>query len=67
MEPVEFIMETFTGYDGRAPEGPFEGIQDRVEYEGYFIRIIGVLPYPSSLSAPIEASEYRVSFVVGTR
>jgi hypothetical protein len=32
--PVEFAMQTFTSNNGRAPDGPFEGIEDRVEYEG---------------------------------
>ncbi len=63
-EPAEFILQAFTGGDGRAPEGPFEGIQDRVEYEGYLIRIKGVLPYPLNRSDSIKDSEFQVSFVV---
>ncbi|MBI2332434.1 MAG: hypothetical protein HYU84_09810, partial [Chloroflexi bacterium] len=34
-EPVEFTLQAFTDTDGRVPEGPFEGIQDRVEIMGY--------------------------------
>jgi hypothetical protein len=63
-EPAEFILQAFTDGDGRAPEGPFEGIQDRVEYEGYLIRVKAVLPYPLNRSGEIKDSEYQVSFVV---
>ncbi|MEW5941306.1 MAG: hypothetical protein AB1750_16705 [Chloroflexota bacterium] len=62
-EPVEFTLQTFTGYDGRSPEGPFEGIQDRVEFEGYLIRVKGVLPYPVKAVNEIKDSEYRVTFL----
>lgn len=63
-EPTEFALQTFTDDDGRAPEGPFEGIQDRVEYEGYIFRIKAVSPYPVNLNDTIKDSEYRVSFTV---
>jgi hypothetical protein len=57
-------LQTFTGTDGRSPEGPFEGIKDRVEYEGYLIQVKGVLPYPIKPENPIQDSKYLVSFVV---
>ncbi|MFN8380396.1 MAG: hypothetical protein U0V02_00560 [Anaerolineales bacterium] len=63
-EPTEFFLQTFTDNDGRAPEGPFEGIQDRVEYEGYIFRIKAVAPYPVNRTDTIKDSEYRVSFTV---
>jgi hypothetical protein len=62
--PTEFLMQTFTSYDGRAPEGPFEGIQDRVEFDGYRIRVVTVLPYPHGFGGKVKARDYRVSFVV---
>lgn len=61
---VEFILQVFTGNDGRAPEGPFEGIRDRVEYEGYLIRIKGVLPYPVQSVNESKSAKYRVAFFV---
>ena len=63
-EPTEFALQTFTDNDGRTPEGPFEGIQDRVEYEGYIFRIKAVSPYPINRNDTIKDSEYRVSFTV---
>jgi hypothetical protein len=63
-DPVELILETFTGNNGLAPEGPFEEIQDRVEYEGYVIQVKSILPYPVKAFDEIEDSEYRVSFLV---
>ena len=61
---ADFALETFTSNNGRAPDGPFEGIADRVEYEGYLIQVKGVLPYPARSADEIQASEYRVSFLV---
>ena len=61
---VDFALETFTSNNGRAPDGPFEGIADRVEYEGYLIQVKGILPYPARSADEIQASEYRVSFLV---
>lgn len=61
--PVEFVMRTFTNYDRRAPEGPFEGIQDRVEVGGYLIRVVGVLPHAQGFGDEIKASDFRVTFV----
>jgi hypothetical protein len=63
-EASDINMQTFTSNDGRAPEGPFEGIQDRVEYEGYLIRIMGVLPYPRTRVDEIKDNEYRVTLMV---
>ena len=62
--PVEFAMQTFTSNDGRAPDGPFEGIEDRIEYEGYIIQVKSVLPYPAKSFDEINDSEYRVSFLM---
>ena len=61
---VEFAMQTFTSNNGRAPNGPFEGIKDIIEYEGYIIQVKSVLPYPAKSFDEIQASEYRVSFLV---
>ena len=62
--PTDFVMQTFTGYDGRAPDGPFEGIQDRIEAGGYLIRVVAVLPHPQGFGDEIKSSEYRVTFLV---
>jgi len=62
--PVEVAMQTFTSNDGRAPDGPFEGIVDRIEYEGYIIQVKSVLPYPAKSFNEIKDSEYRVSFLM---
>ncbi|WKZ47332.1 MAG: hypothetical protein QY306_16085 [Anaerolineales bacterium] len=63
-EPVEYTLQSFTDHDGRSPDGPFEGIQDRIEYEGYVIRVKGVLPYPLKSMDEVKDWEYRVSFIV---
>ena len=60
----DLVMQTFTDNDGRSPAVEFEGIEDRIVYEGYLIRIVGVLPYPVKLSTSIRQNDYRVSFVV---
>ena len=57
-------LQTFTDNNGRAPDMEFEGIEDRVVYEGYLIRAAGVLPYPANLTDPIKDSEYRVILIV---
>lgn len=62
--PAEIILQTFTGKDGRAPGGQFEGIQDRIEVGGFEIRLAAVLPYPQGFGASIKERDYRVSFVV---
>lgn len=61
---VEFTLQTFTDNDGRAPDMSFEGIQDRVEFEGYIIQVKAVSPYPIKRSGEIKNSEYLVSFIV---
>jgi len=61
---ADLMMQTFTDNDGRSPAMEFEGIEDRIVYEGYLIRIVGVLPYPEDLSTSIQQNDYRVSFVV---
>ncbi len=62
--PAEFALQTFTGSDGHAPDMSFEGIQDRVEFEGYIIQVKAVLPYPLNHSNEIKDSEYQISFIV---
>jgi hypothetical protein len=62
--PIEYALQTFTSNNGRAPDGPFEGIDDRIEYEGYTIQVKSVLPYPAKSFDEIRDSEYRVSFLV---
>ena len=61
---AKLAMQTFTDNDGRSPSMEFEGIMDRIVYEGYLIRIVGVLPYPVNLSTSIKQNDYRVSFLV---
>ncbi len=63
-EATEFVLQTFTDNNGRAPAISFEGIQDRVENEGYMIQVKSVLPYPLNRSDEIKDSEYQVSFIV---
>ena len=63
-EPTDINLQVFTSNNGRTPEMQFEGIEDRAIYEGYLIRVVGVLPYPVNLTETIRASEYRVTFVV---
>jgi len=62
--PTEFTLQTFTSNDGRSPGGIFQGIQDRVEFGGYLIRVTGVLPYPTTLKDRNKLSGYSLSFVV---
>jgi hypothetical protein len=61
---VEFDLQTFTSNDGRAPDGAFEGIEDRIEYQGNLIQVKSVLPYPVKAFDEIKASEYHVIFIV---
>lgn len=63
-EAVEFILQTFTSNNGLAPTMEFEGIQDRVMFEGHQIKVTSVLPYPAKSMSEIKASEYRVSFLI---
>lgn len=65
--PAEFTLQTFTDNNGRAPKGPFEGIQDLMEFEGHIIRVMAVLPYPVNSMGAIKDSEYQVSFVVTSK
>ena len=61
---ADLVLQTFTDNDGRSPAMEFEGITDRIVYEGYLIRIVGVLPYPENLSTSIQQNDYRVNFMV---
>ncbi len=61
---VEIHLQTFTDNNGRAPDMEFEGIEDRVVYEGYLIRVVAMLPYPTNLTDAIKDSEYRVTLIV---
>jgi hypothetical protein len=63
-DPVNMDLQTFTDNNGRAPGMEFEGIKDRMAYEGYLIRVVGVLPYPVHSSGEVKDSEYRVTLVV---
>lgn len=63
-EPVSMNLQTFTGSDGRAPGMEFEGIEDRMAYEGYLIRVAGVLPYPQKSISEVKDADYRVTLVV---
>ncbi len=62
--PAEFGLQNFTDNNGRAPDMSFEGIQDRIEFEGYVIQVKSVLPFPIKRSGEIKDSEYQVSFIV---
>ena len=62
--PADIDLQAFTDQDGRAPETQFEGITDRMVYEGYLIRVTAVLPYPVSRTNLITDSDYRVTFVI---
>ena len=66
-EPVEFSLQAFTDSNGQTPDGPFEGIQDRVEFEGFEIRVRGILPHPVSFEDPLKLEDYQVLFVVGEK
>jgi len=63
-ESTNINLQTFTSYNGRAPDMQFQGIEDRAIYEGYLIRVVGVLPYPAKSSNEIKDSEYRVTLLV---
>ena len=62
--PTNINLQTFTSSDGHAPDMQFEGIEDRVVFEGYLIRVVGVLPYPTNLTDTIKDSEYQVMLTV---
>ena len=61
---AEITLQSFTDSNGRAPEGPFEGIQDRVTAGDYLIRLQGVLPYPVKSFNEIKDAKYQVTLVV---
>jgi hypothetical protein len=63
-EPINMDLQTFTDNNGRAPSMEFEGIKDRMVYEGYLIRVVGVLPYPQKSMPEIKDAEYHVTLVV---
>ncbi|MBC7877347.1 MAG: hypothetical protein H7Y59_09285 [Anaerolineales bacterium] len=63
-EANEIYLQTFTDYEGRAPSMQFEGIENRIVYEGYVFQVAGVSPYPTNLEEPIKDSEYRVTLIV---
>lgn len=65
--PAEFSLQTFTDNNGRTPEMSFEGIQDRMEYEGYIFQVKAVQPFPLKRFGEIKDSEYQVSFVVTSK
>lgn len=62
--PMIVTLQAFTDTDGRVPAGPFEGIQDRAEHEGYLIQLKSVLPFPQMSTDEIDDKDYRVSFAV---
>jgi hypothetical protein len=61
--PVMVSLQTFTDQEGRAPNGSFEGIEDRIKIGDYLIQVVGVLPYPQNLSG-IKVSDYQATFMV---
>jgi hypothetical protein len=64
---TNLTLQTFTDYNGRTPEGPFEGIEDRVELGDYLVSIKGVLPYPVESFNEIKDAQYQATFVVNER
>lgn len=62
--PTDFTLQTFTDVDGRSPNVQFEGITNRSEVGKYIIQLGGVIPYPQNSTTEIEASEYRVTFLI---
>lgn len=65
--PVDFDLQSFTDYEGRSPEGHFEGIESQVEYEGYVIEVKGILPFPQRSHNEIQDSQYRVTLIVNKK
>ena len=61
---ADLTLQTFTDQAGYAPEGEFEGIQDRVEIGSYLIRLVRVLPYPHNQSEEIKDADYQVTLIV---
>ena len=62
--PAEMVFQTFTDNDGRVPEMEFQGMTDRVEFEGYLVRVESILPFPQMSVSEIGDTDYRVSFTV---
>jgi len=62
--PIDFDLQSFTDYEGRAPNGYFEGIEKRAEYEGFVIELKGILPFPQKSINEIRDSQYRVTLIV---
>ena len=62
--PTNIDLQTFTDDTGRAPAGKFEGINNSATFEGYTIQVMGVTPYPTKPSTPIQASDYQVILMV---
>jgi hypothetical protein len=62
--PNNIDLQAFTGNDGRAATGHFEGINNIATVEGYSIQVMGVTPYPTKPSKPIKSSDYRVILIV---
>jgi len=65
--PVDLDLQSFTDYEGRSPDGHFEGINDQVEYEGYVIQVKGILPFPQRSHNEIRDSQYRVTLIVNKK
>ncbi|HSL28843.1 MAG TPA: hypothetical protein VK900_06545 [Anaerolineales bacterium] len=61
--PFGLTLETLTDQEGRSPGSPMEGIRDAIEAGDYFVRVLGVVPYPRNLSG-IKASDYQATFIV---
>lgn len=61
---TDITLQTFTDYEGRSPEGPFEGIQDRIPVGDYWIRVKGVVPYPVKSFNEIKDAQYQVTLAV---
>lgn len=58
------ILQTFTDVKGLAPEMEFQGIRDRIDVDGYQIKIISVLPYPQNHSFSSGDPDYQISLKV---
>jgi len=65
--PTNIDLQTFTDDTGRAQAGQFQGINSSATFQGYSIQVMGVTPYPIKPSAPIKASDYRVTLTVAQK
>ena len=63
-ESSNINLQTFTDNNGRTPDFEFENIKNYMVYDEYLIRVTSVLPYPATLTNPIESSDYRVTLTV---